>query len=72
MVLVLMYKDDCNEIICRFIASQRSFDADVYMPVNPYCTVFTSVHLAGTLSKATYSMWAYIDVHSIYETIGEQ
>ncbi len=30
------------------------------------------MHLAGTLSKATYSMWSYIDVHSIYETIGEQ
>lgn len=30
------------------------------------------MHLAGTLSKATYNMWPYIDVHRIYETIGEQ
>lgn len=35
-------------------------------------SLFIFVHLAGTLSKATYSTWAYIDVHSIYETIGEQ
>lgn len=31
--------------------------------------VFTSMHLAGTLYNATYSMWPYIDIHSIYETI---